>query len=184
MRKDRVYSKGELLKKVTIKTPERTYIRRIFKTEHANDRFQDYSRFTLLASDPEFKKKIIEVTEKAMRVILTEYGDMEGEYGVHSESTGIGLIIGWRPDFYSNDGKNNAFIVSILPLKKSHYFFDVEAELVVESFLKKVVESARRTKRLITEKEGNVDHFTRDNFKVVFVDGKLYEHNIIDIIHV
>lgn len=178
-----------LLKKVLIPTNGKVIQRKVYLTRHGEDRFSDRDRFEKLALDKQFMMNVLNVTKRAMIKIVNEYQEKVGEYGVHSNSTGIGLVLAWRKDDFDKlDTKNNAYIVSILPIKPVHYFKDVVAELMVEKFLKSVLIESKKKKGYkdykIEEKEGYIDHYFEDGIKIIFVDGKLYEHNLNGIIFV
>lgn len=117
----------------------------IIDTKHSIDRFIDRGRFPDRAGEEKFKNNVLWVIENAIEKILTTYGDREGSYVVHSESTGIGVVLRWREegDPRYRDGNNHAVIVTILPIKKVHTASDprdtlliVEIKSQIEEFLK------------------------------------------------
>ena len=112
--------------------------RRIIDTYHAIDRFlnKHEQRFSNMSKDT-FTK----VIRDAIKVITTKYKDVSGSYGIHSKSKKIGLIVDWRKDRLNDNGENHAIIVTLLPIKPEHDFDKEDTVIIVEQFLKLVIEN-------------------------------------------
>jgi hypothetical protein len=116
--------------------------RNVIKTDHAIDRMKDarhnkddisQDMLKKLDNKSEFKKELEKVIKKAMPIIVSKFKDKSGNYGIHSKSTNINVIIDWRPDReVSNDSRNHAVVVSVLPLKKNVHFRPSDTQVIVE----------------------------------------------------
>lgn len=143
--------------------------RKIIDTKHSIDRFMDKNRFDD-AGKTDFRNKLNRVITDASKKIITKLNDKEGVYGIHSKSTGIGVIIHWRPDKYGSDKTNHAVIITLLPLKPKHHYKDLTAEVIVEKRLTEMVgrkKDGKDTARLVS----------KGAFKIVLWEGKYYDSN-------
>jgi hypothetical protein len=143
--------------------------RKIIDTKHSIERFIDKNRFDQTKKN-EFKKSLDKVIKDAMNKIITKHNDKSGVYGIHSKSTGIGVVIDWRLDRQSSDKLNHAIIITILPIKKIHNFRDLEAEVIVEKILKESIPKFKESSL-----EARVIH--KGKFKVVLWEGIYYDNN-------
>ena len=162
--------------------------RYLIDTFHSIERYQDDNRFNNLASTQEFKNKIVEITNKATHKILSKYNDKSARYAVHSNSTGMGIIIDWRLDKKRINNFNNAILVTILPIKNYHYIKPSDIPVVVESILKDWYEIEEGYK--VRNSYGTCDHhlkaYNEDQqidssyyaLRIVFFEGKLQETDI------
>ena len=112
--------------------------RKIISTAHSLDRAKDDDRFgKVIAKDfgtfDKFKAKVDMVIRRAIKKIMRNHKDERGQYGVHSKSTGIGVILDWRPDASVSDNNNHAVIVTLLPVRNSHSYKPGTTEVVVEN---------------------------------------------------
>lgn len=119
--------------------------RKIVNTAHSIDRAKDDNRFGKViqkdfGSFDKFKAKVDMVIRRAMKEIMRKHKDARGQYGVHSKSTGIGVIVDWRPDDSVPDGKNHAVIVTLLPVRNSHSYKPGTTEVVVENTTYEIVD--------------------------------------------
>jgi hypothetical protein len=156
--------------------------RDIIDTKHSIDRFKDNDRFNNLASDDAFKSKVIDIVKHAISKIYKQYEDKEGNYGVHSKSTGIGLVIDYRDDDKYKDGYNDAIIITLLPIKKNHFFQKGTTKLIVEKqieMLGKILYEQEHGEKVL--KESNTCAVAKEgNFDIVFWEGKLHDYFPID----
>jgi len=116
--------------------------RKIIDTKHAIDRTlasrYEENQLTdemkkLLKDKEKFKDAVYSVIRKAMPIILNKYKDKTGNYGIHSKSTNINVVIDWRLDRKDKtDLRNHAIIVSVLPVKNNAYFKKGDTKIVVE----------------------------------------------------
>ena len=143
--------------------------RKIIDTKHSIDRFLDKNRFSD-AGATDFKNKLNRVISDASKKIITQLGDTSGVYGIHSKSTGIGVIIDWRPDRNGSDKTNHAIIITILPLKPKHHYKDVSAEVIVEKRLTEMLGKK-------SDKKNTARIVKKGAFKVVLWEGKYYDDN-------
>jgi len=152
--------------------------RKIFDTNHSIDRFKDRKKFNI--TDKEFRDKIIWVINNAIKKIIIDNSDESGNYGIHSKSTGIGLVVDWRKDTQRRDDqKNHAFIVTLLPIRQSHTFRDVIATLFVEQ----LIEWAKNKYKKQIKLEENTTNIVKEyNLSVIFWEGEYYDNNLLDII--
>lgn len=143
--------------------------RKIIDTRHSIERFMDKNRFSD-SGKATFRDTIDKVIRDGMEKIISTHNDESGVYGIHSKSTGIGLVIDWRPDTKGKGKTNHAIIVTILPIKNSHHYKDVSAEVIVEKQLKESVGKRDRKKNTCEiVKEGD--------FWIVLFEGKYYDNN-------
>ena len=143
--------------------------RKIIDTKHSIDRFLDKNRFDD-AGATDFRKKLNRVITDASKKIITKLNDEEGVYGIHSKSTGIGVVIDWRPDKYGSDRTNHAVIITLLPLKPKHHYKNVSDEVIVE----------RRLNEMLGRKRDGKDSariIHKGAFKIVLWEGKYYDSN-------
>lgn len=100
--------------------------RYIVDTKHSIERFNDQQRFQQSAGTEEFGMAIEKVIRAGMDKIMREYHDEQGSYLIHSNSTNINVVISWDyppRDFpvKSNRNRNQANVISILPIKKDPF---------------------------------------------------------------
>ena len=108
-----------------------SYNRKLIDTNHSIDRFSDKNRFDKRQKDL-LNSDIIKVANNMLKQLLTKYKDVSGVYGVHSKSTGIGMVVDFRKDYLSNDNLNHLIIITLLPIKSFHHFKDTDGNLIVE----------------------------------------------------
>ena len=168
--------------------------RHIIDTKHSIDRFVDRGRFADRAGKQGFKEKIHWVIENAIDKILDKHGDEEGVYVVHSNSTGIGVVITWREegDPRLRDGNNHAIIVTVLPVKSRHTASNpgdtmliVEVRDQIEEYLKEngLFEKNTLLKEAVNEKDGVYSSVTIDGlgFDLLYHDGVLYDMWAVEV---
>lgn len=165
--------------------------RKIIITDHAINRFFDSMRFPV-KDKKVFMDKILWVGQNAIKEILNKYNDKESGYGIYSKSTGICLIINWRrqDDPKLDNGKNQAVIVTIPPIKKSPNDFHLKAKdikiLVEKHLLKWSYDDLKKdnSHKLMEDKkncvylhDGEPCHYG-DAFWVVIDECKIYDTSI------
>jgi len=165
----------------TIRVKKDGTIRRFFDTHHSIERhLQRYGDEISSEFRAEFNKVLLAAANK----ILPNYPDgVDKEFGIHSRSTEIGVVLGFRPERppYKKDDLNHFSIMTILPRKSSHFFYDVAASYTVEKAMQADVD------RLILE--GNLKggpnecdfYIKEDGAYVITFEGKVWEHNLIII---
>lgn len=162
--------------------------RSIIVTHHYGDRYGDIDRFSRLANDPDFREDVLWVVRNAMREIMTQHVDRTGKYGVHSKSTGIGVIIDWRPDGrVHTDNRNHAMVVTLLPIKRFHHFKANDISIIVESLLMDYLrESLDRERQPLRETEGAVDSVQDRSGSTLVVawEGKYHSDTIDEFLFV
>lgn len=160
--------------------------RDIIDTFHSIDRYFDDDRFNKWSGQKEFKDKIVDVTKKAIAVIYKKHKDKEGRYGVHSKSTGIGLVLHWREDKKYIDGFNDAIIITILPIKKNPYFRDIDAKIIVEKQIESWGRATIKNKfneEIIKEEDTCRVAWSEEresDWQVIFWEGELHDYPPID----
>jgi len=150
--------------------------RKIIDTKHSLERYlQRYS-------DIFSKEQIDTLIHNVEKIIISNYKDIEGQYGWHSKSTGAGGIITWRKDYHNpSDKRNHSIITSLFPIKKFHIFKDVNATIIIE---KHVIEWAKEKGFKQKFKEGFCESYFdkeedyEDEFYVNFFEGKLYDFQL------
>lgn len=152
--------------------------RYLIDTYHSIERFENDERFNDKANTDEFKQEIINIANKVSKEIITRYNDKSQIYGVHSKSTGLGMIIDWRTDYKVKNKDNNAILVTILPVKRFHSFKSDTLPLIVEHLLKKYYSIMEESE--INNKPGFCDHHLNESrdLKIVFYEGSLHDTNI------
>lgn len=157
---------------------------RIFDTKHSISRWSDENRFDNRAGKKELKDLVIKVINDGIAEILNDYQNHKNTYIIHSQSTGLGIVIDWRQDnFESNKQKqdiNHAFIVTILGFKKSGSFFKKKSNdsyLWVESQLydwaKKSIKLTEGREVVEEKNTSSFDHTESINgFMVCLYEGK------------
>lgn len=160
--------------------------RRMIDTSHSIDRFLDQQRFGDRSGKDEFKDKIEWVLNNAIDKIIKEYQDKSHTYGIHSKSTGIGISIDWRKDYRNDNGKNHAIIISVLPIKKHHYFKPEDVVLIVEAQLDMLGRQLLREEGNPVRKEKNKALITvvNESYFITYWQGRLYEHYVEKFIEV
>ena len=117
--------------------------RYVLYTTHSIERMMDKMRFT----DEQkkfFKDNYKKVLISAVTQIINKHGDKEAYYGIHSESTGLGMIIYWKKDSFGEVPDEameykHALIVTILPIKKYHNFKPNDIVLMVEGLIRETL---------------------------------------------
>lgn len=141
--------------------------RKIIDTPHSIERF--------LERNTSFSKDGVErVIYDAQYLIINQYQDKIGTYGVHSKLSGMGLIIDWREDFKINDNKNHSIVITFLPVKKVHYFNKEDIGLMVEYFNKISREGC-------SLKENTVDYIYRNTERGIYIiawEGGYYDDTL------
>jgi len=127
-------------RKIDLSNPK--FQRDIIDTNHAIDRFvngrhneeETPPKVKAVIDDPKkFKELVREVVKKGIIEIMKKHKDVSGNYGISSKSTNIHVIIDWRKDYKStNDSRNHAIIVTVLPIKKNVKFKDIKSNVIVE----------------------------------------------------
>lgn len=153
---------------------------KILNSDHAIERFIDKERFTDAGKEA-FKKDVIFVVEKAIDKILL-MRNIPGVYGIHSNSTMIGLVIDYN-DHYSRK-INDARIVTLFPKRKIHSFKPGDIKLFVESLLTDWAKENSNEPIRITESAADTILNESRTFFVSFWEGKLYDHPIKEFIFV
>lgn len=166
--------------------------RSIFDTNHSISRYLDDGRLTSedrMSFDLNYKRIIDEAVSK----IIKDYADESQVYGIHSRSTGIGLVLDWRPDKYKRDETNQGFIVTILPIKKFHNWKGDTKHILVEQIKEWAhnVLSYERKGYKLDESEGTIETITSiyddDKFpvlRIIFMEGKYWDSTIGTFIEV
>ena len=147
--------------------------RKTIDTHHSIDRFLDRNRFDD-AGKKSFKTKLEWVINNAKYEIIKKYNDESALYGIHSKSTGIGLIINWREDYKSKDGLNHAIIVTILPIKKYHHFDKDDVKVIVESQIENWMSDSIHLK----ENKADRKSVREEDFHAICWEGKFYDSTI------
>jgi hypothetical protein len=155
--------------------------RKIIDTKHSLDQFLNNQRFGNDAGKQELKIKVLTVIDNAIDKIIKDHKDEAQSYGVHSKSTGIGVIVEWRQegDPKRDDGKNHAVIVTILPIKPLPYFKPKDTKILVEWQIdmlgrQKLTEEGQQVKK----QKNYCTHtdINGDDFYVVYWGGRLYDY--------
>jgi hypothetical protein len=160
--------------------------RDIIDTKHSLDRFNDDDRFNVWSGKDEFKSKIVDVAKKAIAVIYKKYKDTPATYGIHSKSTGIGMIVDWRDDDKHSDGFNDAIITTILPIKKHHFFKKDDVKIIVEKQIEeggRIMYSQKFNENILKEDSTSHTVYYGENtldWYVVFWEGRLHDYPSID----
>jgi len=156
---------------------------KIFDTNHSVDRFLDNIRFPEIKDD--FEDNLHYIIYDAINVIKTKHKNQSGNYGIHSKSRGIGVIIDYRP-YNKNirDKENHAFIVTILPIRKFHKFKDSDIAIIVEKLMSEWFKTEYKNRKLTESYKGKnkAYYIQENNFYVTFFDGCYYDCNILDFI--
>ena len=156
--------------------------RKIFDTDHAIKRFMDARGVPETMSSDFFMRKVLKIVEEASKIIISKHKDISNIYGIHSKSTGIGVIIHWRKDTQNwADKQNHAFIVTVLPIKRFHNFKREDIPIMVETLCiewtslinKNIYEDVKK------DSKGDVSTFRKDNFVVVFYEGKFHDSTLV-----
>jgi len=159
--------------------PIETYRGRfIIDTSHSIQRWYDQRGVDtfIFPTVVNFRKEIQRVIKDGIDQILDDFSDYSNTYLIHSNSTGIGVVINWRPERKGNE-TNHAIIVSILPIRNKHYpKYKDDTLLFVElaTFLNQDLK-----KKILREnlQEGEYSQLkTNWGFNVI-----LFENNIWDI---
>lgn len=145
-------------------------MRKIIDTHHSIDQF--HTRY----EDRFSKERIKKVVNDGMYKIINQYNDVSTTYAIWSKSTGIAVIIDWRPDNKTpKDTTNHAIIITLPPIKKSIRDFKTtkpqDVKIIVESMLR----------NSIRFKEGFFNYLQEvkiGNLSLWFEDGKLYDSGI------
>lgn len=143
--------------------------RRIIFTNHALEKYIE--RYEVLS-----KEQILDIVKKAIRHIFTVYKDSPRDYGVHSKSTGVGFIISWRREKsqFNDDEKNHAVIVSMLPVKRQHYFAQGDISIIVEKQINLFLRETNVSREKNTcDRIGSYDGFYIDTFQGRLVSSSL-----------
>lgn len=152
------------------------YNRSIIDTKHSLERF-DY-RYNEVD-----KPDVINAITNGINKILSFYKDEKGTYLIHSKSKKIGVVIDWRPDYYSASKENNAIIISILPKKSFHHAKPEDELVIVEQMIdrwaSKKLEENKKKRNYETGYYDIIksDETNSDSFYVVLYEGKLHEYN-------
>ena len=160
---------------------------RIFDTKHSIERFQDENRFDNLAGKDELKNVVLKVINAGINEIIDDRQNKRNTYIIHSQSTGLGVVVDWRQDNYETNKQkqdiNHAFIITILGFKKSGTFYKKKSNdsyVWVESQLN---DWARKNIRITENREVGIeescfDHTESiDGFMVCFYEGKMKDYN-------
>ena len=155
--------------------------RKIIDTKHSIDQFLNKERFGNDAGKKELKNKTLWVIDNAIEKIIKDHKDKAQSYGVHSGSTGIGVIIQWRQegDPKRNDGKNHAVIVTMLPIKPTPYFKPQDTKIIVEWQIDMLGRQKLTEEGQPVKKQKNYCTHTNldeDEFYVVYWEGRLYDY--------
>lgn len=113
-------------------------MRRIIDTHHSIDQYAN--RYKDLFD----RDRVNKVVHDGIDKILTQYNDVSTTYAIWSKSTGIAVIVDWRPDALKPQDKNNhAIIITLPPIKKSIKDLKTKSpkdvKIIVESMLKRAV---------------------------------------------
>lgn len=154
--------------------------RRKIVTQHADERFLDASRFDQNEKD-KFELNLDYVLDAAIDEIIDTYKDRQNIYVVHSNRTGIGIVLDWKEDVDYDNGKNHANIVSILPIKKKHSYKKGDIYLVVENeALKKM--GKIRLKECCEEGAYDIVKVLNESVQVTFFEGNIWDIGFKEII--
>lgn len=128
----------------------------------------------------DFKKEVVSVIQSAIDKILSVYSDYSEEYLIHSRSTGIGVVIDWRPhkDQKYDDGNNHAIIISVLPVKNKHFAKNPSDVLLM------VEESIPKSRLQEAAQENTMDRYVLEDLgiKVTLWEGKVWDIDSIILI--
>jgi hypothetical protein len=117
---------------------------------------------------------------QTMHQIMKNYNDEKGHYVIYSKGSGLGLVIDWRRDRIYDDGKNHAFVVTVLGYSPvphyKKYDSDVRVFVEVQNLLLKYVRE-NYSDQLLKESSARYTRFeTKEGFKV-----NIYDNEIIGI---
>lgn len=87
--------------------------RKIIDTTNAI--MQGHKKYYLSKDWNEYQNTLSRIIQKAMKKIIYQHNNKSNNYIVYSKSTGYGSVIDWREDITDPNGKNYAFIVTVLP---------------------------------------------------------------------
>lgn len=108
-----------------------------------------------------FKKDCNVVIKRGIDKILDEHNDRTGTYLIHSNSTHIGIVINWRQDRENwRDSRNHAIIVSVLPVRRTHYSNNPEDIMIFTEYkhlLKKLVHKKLREGEKVSSPEAKIN---------------------------
>lgn len=156
--------------------------RNITDTNHSIERSYERGEIDkdLFFTRKEYVDKHQLMISQAIIQILRDYKDLTGNYVIYSKGTGLGVAIDWRKDWYKDDGKNHAYVVTVLASKpKPHYLkYDSDIRIIVEAY-ERIREHVLENydKRLLTEsEEKEYKRFkTEEGFTVHMYEGKVID---------
>lgn len=150
----------------------------IIDTSHSVDRFHE--RYPKIS-----QSTVLDVIQRGIKLILGAYKDRAVQYGIHSHSTGIGVLIDWRPDKGDpKDLRNHAVIITLLPVKKSHTFQKGTIPLMVEARTTPSLRASlrewvrERAPEALKEKRNTAECVSDQNLQVTLWEGDIYDTNI------
>ena len=95
---------------------------------------------------------------QAMQKILSIYNDESHHYVLYSKGTGLGLVIDWRHDKFVDDGKNHAYVITVLPQSPFPHYLKYKTDIRI------VVEVRKKVQRL------NLDEQISSDFTTLLLD--------------
>jgi hypothetical protein len=160
--------------------------RYIIDTKHSLERKDQQRGYT---SSESFEVKVVDVINKGIEKILTEYHDESTTYGIWSKSTGVCAIIEWRMDYKkTKDKTNQAIIITIPPIKKNASDFHIHSKdirIIVENALHRMVmKKLQEEHRDIDRRANALDFIKFDDHTVTYHEGKMWDSGIAFCIEV
>lgn len=146
-------------------------LRKIIDTNHALERF--LQRYFKVFSRSEVNKVIYDGMEK----IMEDFDDEKAVYVVYSKSTGICVIIDWRPDSKEDSNRNHAIIVTLPPPKNSFSDFKTmkrdDVKIMVENFLLRKVPP-----KILKESTEYIKEIKFNGLSIFFEDEEVYDYGV------
>ena len=159
--------------------------RMMVDTNHAIERSYERQEVDIVEfpTMDSYVRKHTEMIKQAIDQILSKYKDLSSIYMLYSQGSGLGLVIEWRKDRFEDDGRNHAYVVTVLKSSpRPHYKkYDSDIRLFVEiqNRLRKTIEDNPKNKQKLLEEsqERWYTRFVSDEGLTVH----MYENDIVDI---
>jgi hypothetical protein len=146
-------------------------------TNHAIDRSYEREKPGLeqFPTSKSYRDKHLLMIGQAIHQILRDYRDHSGVYILYSRGTGLGLVIDWRHDWYDDDGKNHAYVMTVLPPSPRPHYKKHDSDIRIFVEIQDRLESYVLQKQVLKEEDqkGYTRYKTEEGFTVHLYDGKI-----------